>query len=85
MLLDQPLPGPAELETRAVHQQVHGFSTGLRSWHLHRFGPAAQGGMVGNGEIETKQAKDGADQTFGLAQSQAEHSLERQRRRDRQG
>src|SRR3954452_23826596 len=41
--------------------------------------------MVGNGESETKQMKDGADQAFGLAQRQAEHGLEGQRRRDRQG
>ena len=40
--------------------------------------------MVGNGEIETKQTEDGADQAFGLAQGQAEYGLERQRRRDRQ-
>ena len=40
--------------------------------------------MVRNGEIETEQADDGADQPFGLAQSQTEHSFERQRRRDRQ-
>src|SRR4051812_20579576 len=45
----------------------------------------AQGGMVRHGESETKQADDGADQAFGLAQGQAEHGLERQRRRDRQG
>ena len=40
--------------------------------------------MVGNGEIETKQAEEGADQALGLAQGQAEYGLERQRRRDRQ-
>src|SRR4051812_13579584 len=33
---------------------------------------------------KTEQADDGADQSFGLAQSQAEHGLERQGRRDRQ-
>ena len=41
--------------------------------------------MVRDGEIETEQADDGADQPFGLAQSQAEHGPQRQRRRDRQG
>src|SRR3954468_4694018 len=45
---------------------------------------AAQGGMVGNREIETQQANDRADQPFGLAQSQTEHGLEGQGRRDRQ-
>src|SRR4051794_34445360 len=29
-------------------------------------GPAAQGRMVGNREVETEQADDGADQAFGL-------------------
>src|SRR4029077_2899016 len=41
--------------------------------------------MVRDGEIETKQADDGADQPFGLPQSQAEHDAQCQRRRDRQG
>src|SRR3954451_15663041 len=41
--------------------------------------------MVRDGEIETEQANDGADQPFGLPQSQAEHGAQRQRRRDRQG
>src|SRR3954468_1373873 len=40
--------------------------------------------MVRDREIETEQADDGADQPFGLAQSQAEHSFEGQGRRDRQ-
>jgi hypothetical protein len=86
MLFDQPLPGTAELQARAVHQQVHRFGIAVRprSRHLQGLRPAAQGGMVGNGEIETKQTDDGADQAFGLAQGQAEYGLERQRRRDRQ-
>ena len=41
--------------------------------------------MVRDGEIETEQADDGADQPFGLPQSQAEHDAQRQRRCDRQG
>src|SRR6266404_2067124 len=41
--------------------------------------------MVRDGEIETEQANDGADQPFGLPQSQAEHDAQRQRRRNRQG
>ena len=40
--------------------------------------------MVGNREIETQQANDRADQAFALAQSQTEHGLEGQGRRDRQ-
>src|SRR3954471_2338094 len=86
MLLDQPLPGPAELQPRAVHQQVHWRTPRLwsRHRHLQALRPAAQGGMVGNGKIETKQTDDRADQAFGLAQGQAEYRLERQPRRDRQ-
>src|SRR5215212_7946042 len=45
VLLGQPLAGPAELQARAVHQQVHGFGSGpaaARPWprHLQRLGPA---------------------------------------------
>src|SRR4051795_10986165 len=40
--------------------------------------------MVRDREIENEQADDGADQPFGLAQSQTEHSFEGQGRRDRQ-
>src|SRR3954469_4705810 len=82
MLLDQPLARAAQLQARAVHQQVQGLGAGPWSWDLHGLGPAAQGGMGGNREIETKQANDRADQAFGLAQSQAEHGLERQGRQD---
>src|SRR4051812_12239796 len=70
MLLDQPLPGPAELQTRAVHQQMNGLglAAGPRPRHLQGLRPAAQGGMVGDREIETQQANDRADQALGLAQ-----------------
>ena len=40
--------------------------------------------MVGNREVETEQADDGPDQTFSLAQGQAEDGLERQGCQDRQ-
>src|SRR3954464_3586633 len=77
VLLDQPLARAVELQPRAVHQQVHGagiaasaaprtVAARLRPRHLQRLGPAAQGGVVGNREIETKQTNDGADQAFGL-------------------
>ena len=49
------------------------------------FGSPAQRRMVGHGEIETEQADDRPDQTFGLAQREAEHGAQGQRRRDRQG
>src|SRR5437667_4788292 len=64
---------------------MHGFGAGRRSRHRQCLGPPAQRGMVRDGEIETEQVDDGADQPFGLPQSQAEHDAQRQRRRDRQG
>src|SRR5882724_9450257 len=64
---------------------MYGFGAGRRSRHLQCLGPPAQRGMVRDGEIETEQADDRADQPFGLPQSQAEHDAQRQRRRDRQG
>src|SRR4051812_34802666 len=86
MLLDQPLPGPAELQPRAVHQQMNGLGLAARPRprHLQGLGSAAQGGMVGNRESEAEQTDDRPDQAFGLAQRQAEYGLEGQRRRDRQ-
>src|SRR3954463_7169966 len=86
VLLDQPLARAAQLQARAVHQQVHRLGSAVRPRprHLQGLGPAAQGGMVGNRESETEQAHDRADQAFGLAQRQAEYGLEGQRRRDRQ-
>src|SRR5215217_7000937 len=42
MLLDQPLAGPAELQARAVQQQVHRSSgAGTWLWHLQGCGPPA--------------------------------------------
>ena len=38
--------------------------------------------MIGNGEVETEQSDDGADQSFGLPQRQAEHRSQCQRRGD---
>ena len=55
------------------------------SRHLQRPGPAAQGGVVGHGQVEPEQAEDRADQALGLAQGQAEHGPQRQRGQDRQG
>src|SRR5438309_4733354 len=64
---------------------MHGFDAGRRSRHRQCLGPPAQRGMVRDGEIETEQADNGADQPFGLPQSQADHDAQRQRRRNRQG
>ena len=84
VLLDQPLARAAELQPRAVHQQVHRRPPRLWTRHRQRLGPAAEGGVVRHREIETEQLQDGADQPLGLAQRQAEHGSQRQRRRDRQ-
>ena len=85
VLLDQSFTGARQLQPSAVHQQKHGLGAGRRPRHRQRLGPTAQRGMVRDSEIETEQADDGADQPFGLTQSQAEHGAQRQRRRDRQG
>jgi len=87
VLLMQPLARAAQLQPRAVHQQVQGFGTGagVWPWHLQRHGPAAQRAVVRDGEIETELAYDRAFQPFRLPQSQPEHCLERQCRQDGQG
>jgi hypothetical protein len=59
MLPDEPLAGAAELQSRAVHQQVHGPEPAPRARHLQRLGPAAEGGVVGHGEVEAEQGEDG--------------------------
>jgi hypothetical protein len=84
VLLRQPLARAAELQPRAVHQQVHRRAPRLRSRHLQRLGAAAQGRVIRPREIETEQLQDRADQPFGLAQRQAEHRPQRQRCHDRQ-
>src|SRR3954449_11242843 len=51
VLLDQPLAGAAQLQARAIDQQVQ--RPAARGWpgsrHLRRLGPTAQGGMVRHG------------------------------------
>src|SRR5215210_4783087 len=90
MLLDQPLAAPAQLESRAVHQQVHrrGLAPSLgaaaRPWpgYLQRRGPAAEGGVVRHTQAEAEQADDGANQAFGLPERQTEHGAHGQSRQD---
>jgi hypothetical protein len=41
--------------------------------------------MIGHSEVQPEQADDGGDEAFRLAQRQAKHRAERQRRTDRQG
>ena len=79
------IPGPSRLQQpRAVHQEVQGLAIVPATWsgHLQRPGTAAQGGVVRHGEIQAEQGHDGSDQALGLAQRQAEHCPQRQRRRD---
>src|SRR6267378_240158 len=78
-------PAPESFNPVLSTNRMHGFGAGRRSRHLQCLGPPAQRGMVRDGEIETEQADDGADQPFGLPQSQAEHHAQRQRCRNRQG
>ncbi len=85
VLLEQPFARAAKLQPGAVHQQVHGTGAWPRTNHIQRLGPAAQGGVVRHREIEAEQGDDGADQSFGLPQRQAEHRSQRQRRRNSQG
>jgi hypothetical protein len=63
---------------------VHRRAPRLWSRHLQRLGSAAQGGVVRHREVETQQLQEGADQPLRLAQRQAEHRPQGQRRRDRQ-
>src|SRR3954463_8086328 len=62
VLLYQPLARAAELQPRAVHQQVHRRAPCLWSRHLQRLGPAAEGAGIRHREIETEHLQDGADQ-----------------------
>ena len=84
VLLDQPLPGPAQTQPRAVDQQVRRLASRAWARRFERLGPAAEGRVVRHGEVEPEQAEDGADQALGLAQRKAEHRPQRQRRGDRQ-
>src|SRR5271157_2860848 len=68
VLLDQPFAGAAQFQTCAVNEQMHRFGSQTRPRkYLQCLGSPAQRGVIGNGEIETEQADDGADQPLGLA------------------
>src|SRR3954447_20180221 len=67
VFLGQPLARTAELQPRAVHQQVYRRAPRLWSRHLQRLGSAAQGGVVRHREVESKQLQDRTDQALGLA------------------
>ena len=80
-----PLARATQLQSRTVNQPVDrpAGDAGLR-WQLQRLGSPAEGGIVRNGQVETEQLEDRADQSLGLAQRQAEHSAQRQRCRNRE-
>ncbi len=85
VLLEQPLARAAEFQPCAVHQQLYGTGTWSGANYVQALGPAAQGGVVWHGQVETEQSDDGADQPFALTQRQAEHRPQRQRHRNGQG
>ncbi len=64
MLLFQPSAGTTQPKASAVHQQVHRLAARLRSRHLQRLGPTAQGRMVRHREVEAEQLQNGADQAL---------------------
>jgi hypothetical protein len=84
VLLKQPFARAAQLQHRAVHDQVDGIRARARTGPSQRLDPAAQGGVGRPRKIEAEQGDGGADQPFSFPQGQVEHELRRQRRDDRQ-
>ena len=92
VFLDQPFTGAAQLQLSAVDQQMQrlavtisvSVTAGTEPWYFHCLSSPAEGGEGRHCQAETKPLDDRADQAFGLAQSQPEHRLQRQRRQDRQ-
>src|SRR3954466_1919064 len=89
VLLEQPLARAAQLQARAVHQQVRRLAVGTgtgaarpRPRHLQRRRPAAECRVVRHTQREAEQADDGADQALGLPVGEAEHRAQRERRQD---
>ena len=85
MLLEQPLALAAQLQARAVHQQVQGLAATAgvtRPRHLQRRRTPAERGVVRHGKAEAEQTNDGAEQALGLPVGQAEHRTQRERRQD---
>ena len=78
-------PGPHSRRPVLSTSKCRGVDSRSWSQHLPCFGLPAQRRMIRQGEIETEQADDRPDQSFGLAQRQAEHGAQGQCRRDRQG
>jgi len=74
MLLDQPFARAAQLQARAVDQQVDRAAggAGLRR-QFQALGAPADGREVRYRQVEAEQLEDRADQPLGLAQRQMEH------------
>ena len=67
VLFNQPFAGPAELQARAVHQQMQRTGSKPPMWrHFQRLAPAAQCRVIRHRESEAEQSDDGADEPFGL-------------------
>lgn len=64
MLLDEPFARAAQLQSRAVDQQMHWLCTtagaGSRLRHVQRLGLPAEGRVVGNRQVEAEKADDRA-------------------------
>jgi len=78
MLLKQPLALAAQLQARAVHQQVQRLRIspggGIpRPLHVQRRRTPAQRRVVRHAQAEAEQAEDGANQALGLPVGEAEH------------
>ena len=61
-------PAPHSFSPVLSTRRCTGSGAGPWSWDLQGLGSAAQSGVVRDGEIKAKQAHEGADQPFGLAQ-----------------
>ena len=87
MLLKPPPAIVAQLQARAVHQQVHGLAAcpgaGVpRPQHFQRRRPTTERRVIRHAQAEAEQAEDGADQPLGLPVSEVEHVTLRERRQD---
>jgi hypothetical protein len=91
MLLDQPFARTAQLQSRAIHQQVQGLcavvSVGafqLRPWHGECCRATAECRVVRHPQRQAEQTDDRADEPFSLPIGKPEDSAQGQRRQDRQ-
>jgi hypothetical protein len=79
-----PLATAEQLQAGAVDHEVQravGHDTGSSASHAGA--TAAQGSVVGDGEIEPEELQDAADEALGLAQGEMEDKPEHQDELDR--